>query len=213
MVYSDQETVSTATPTINAGDTDEVTITNTKGISINVTKVWTKGGNAREDKQSISFKLYQVLTPVGGGTALAPTKYTTGTVRYTVGTGWETVTIPNLPLIVTRTETSGEGEGATTTIAYNASYYVEEDPVPAADAGYVLATTYSNENGAANPAADASSKALNAGGTITIINTETAGVELPSTGGPGNVAYTAAGLSMMTIALWMILRRRKEQQN
>ena len=49
-------------------------------------------------------------------------------------------------------------------------------------------------------------------GTITIVNTP--GVQLPSTGGPGTVLYTAAGLSLLLGAsLWLMLRRRKEQQN
>ena len=41
---------------------------------------------------------------------------------------------------------------------------------------------------------------------ITVENTP--GIQLPSTGGPGAVFYTAAGLSLMSIALWMFFRRR-----
>ena len=49
-------------------------------------------------------------------------------------------------------------------------------------------------------------------GTITIVNTP--GVQLPSTGGPGTVLYTAAGLSLILGAsLWLMLRRRKEQHD
>ena len=47
--------------------------------------------------------------------------------------------------------------------------------------------------------------------TFSIPNTP--GVELPSTGGSSTAVYTAAGLSLMSVALWMLLRRRKEQQN
>ena len=47
--------------------------------------------------------------------------------------------------------------------------------------------------------------------TLTVFNAP--GVVLPSTGGPGTVIYTAAGLSLMSIALWMFFRRRREQQH
>ena len=47
---------------------------------------------------------------------------------------------------------------------------------------------------------------------ITVQNTP--GIQLPSTGGPGTVIYTAAGLSLILGAsLWLMFRRRKEQQN
>ena len=44
--------------------------------------------------------------------------------------------------------------------------------------------------------------------TVSIRNTT--GVSLPSTGGPGTALYAAAGLSLMGIALWMLLRRKKQ---
>ena len=48
--------------------------------------------------------------------------------------------------------------------------------------------------------------------TFTVGNTP--GVELPATGGPGTAFYTASGLVLLLGAsLWLILRRRKEQQN
>ena len=87
----------------------------------------------------------------------------------------------------------------------------------AADAGYVLATTYSNATSSpetdTTASANGADKAVNTdGGLITIINTETAGVELPSTGGPGTVLYTASGLTLLLgAALFLLLRRRREQ--
>jgi LPXTG-motif cell wall-anchored protein len=48
--------------------------------------------------------------------------------------------------------------------------------------------------------------------TFTVGNTP--GVELPATGGPGTLVYTVTGLTLtLGAALWLILRRRKEQQN
>ena len=193
-------------------DEGKATVTNTyTGISINVTKRWTQDGHDKSTVTSIGFTLRQVLTASGHNSIDAEyTAYGTsgaGTVTYdTTNSRWNTVTISNLPLTVTQME--GEEE-----ITYAASYYVVETGATA-DAGYVLTTTYSN-NGTNDPSATASEKAVNTdGATITIINTETAGVTLPSTGGPGTVLYTAAGLSLLLGAsLWLMLRRRKEQQN
>ena len=126
-------------------------------------------------------------------------------MNYTAGSGWEIVTISNLPQTVTRDENG-------VPVTYTASYYVVETGA-AADAGYVLTTTYQANDG--TPEADEKQAAVsNDNEQITIINTETAGVTLPSTGGPGTVLYTAAGLSLILGAsLWLMLRRRKEQQN
>ena len=205
-------TVNGQTWTVSVGavsDEGKATVTNTyTGISINVTKRWTQDGHDKSTVTSIGFTLHQVLTASGHNSIDAEyTAYGTsgaGTVNYITGTGWETVIIRNLPLTVTRME--GEEE-----ITYAASYYVVETGATA-DAGYILTTMYSDgttEN------ADGSAVAVNTdGSTITIINTETAGVTLPSTGGPGTVLYTAAGLSLLLGAsLWLMLRRRKEQQN
>ena len=203
------------TKTITANDSDTATVTNVPSISINVTKVWTKDNSARNDQPSISFKLHQVLTPENGGASLAPTVYTDygnngdGTVNYT-DKGWQTVTIPNLPLTVIRPETSGEEENQTTTnVAYHASYYVVETGTTA-DAGYVLATTYTNGT---TTNADGSAVTVDTNeSTITIINTETPGVELPATGGPGTASYTITGLTLMLLgAIWMLLLRRREK--
>ena len=212
--YSDE------TRTIGANETDRAAIKNTKGISINVTKLWTKDGAARTDRTVITFTLYQVLTPADGGTSLEPTVYSSygtngvGTVNYSAETGWETIQIPNLPMTVTREVTTGEGDSAlTASVTYHASYYVIEEAVQA-DAGYVLETRYSND---ANASADESAskngaeKSVNTNGsTITIINTETAGVELPATGGPGTLIFTSFGLALMILAgVLMISRKRK----
>ena len=49
---------------------------------------------------------------------------------------------------------------------------------------------------------------------VQITNKYTAGVELPSTGGPGTILYTTAGLGLMALAiLALLLKRRKEQMN
>ena len=48
--------------------------------------------------------------------------------------------------------------------------------------------------------------------TVDATNAYTAGVELPATGGPGTVIYTASGLTLLLGAsLWLLLRRRREQ--
>ena len=172
--------------------------------------------------KNIKFTLHRVLTPTSG--TAKDEEYTTytnatagitngvGTVSYTPGKCWNTVIIPNLPLTVTQTvhnDATGEDEQVT----YNASYYVVET-AETADAGYVLATTYSNESNAANPSATASEKALRNAGTITIINTETAGVELPATGGTGTLPYTLTGLTLLLgAALTLYYRRRRREQN
>ena len=109
---------------------------------------------------------------------------------------------------MTETENTGEGGNATTTtVTYKASYYVVET-AETADAGYVLATTYSTE-GMNNPSATASEKALRSAGTITIINEEMAGVELPSTGGPGTILYTMTGLALIALVGILLMKRRR----
>ncbi len=210
-VANDAVTVNGKTWTVSVGavsDEGKATVTNTyTGISIKVTKVWTQGGSPKTTATSIDFELHQVLKAEGYDPI--NTVYRTGKVNYT-NTEWEIVPIEDLP--VTETRTVGEGE-AQTNVTYTASYYVVETGATA-DAGYVLTTTYSN-NGTNDPSATASEKAVDTDdATITIINTETAGVTLPSTGGLGTVIYTAVGLSLLLGAsLWLMLRRRKEQQN
>ena len=183
----------------------KATVTNTfSGISINVTKQWTQEGSPKTTANSISFTLYQVLTPADAGESLQPAVYTgygsngVGTVNYTNG-AWEVVTILNLPKTVTR-------EGVTC----NASYYVVETGA-AADAGYILSTMYSDgitEN------ADGSAVAVNTNNsTITIINTETAGAILPATGGPGTAAWYLGGSLLVLAALALFLRRRQRAKN
>lgn len=187
------------------------TVTNTyTGMSIQVTKVWTKDGAEKTTESQISFALHKVLTASGQTTIDEVDR--TGTVRYTQGTGWETVTISNLPITEVRDVTTGEGEGAQTrTVTFDVSYYVVETDA-AADAGYVLATTYSNDNGTTTNANGSAVTVNENNAQITIINTETPGVELPATGGPGTALYTAAGITLMLLgALWLLLRRKREQ--
>lgn len=81
-------------------------------------------------------------------------------------------------------------------------------------AGYTLSTTFSvNGTTVTGNSATVTLSGNPLTATVEATNAYNAGVELPSTGGPGTVVYTAAGLSLMSIALWMLLRRRKEQQN
>ena len=202
-------TVNGETWTVVNGDVAEgkATVTNTNtGISINVTKQWTKDNTAREDKASISFDLHQVLTFESA--VKQDRVYSSGTVVY--DNGWQITTISGLPKKDTANVSEGEG-GMTSIPNCDASYYVVETGA-AADAGYILSTTYSNGT---TVDADGSAVTVDANGsTITIINTETAGVELPSTGGPGTILYTTAGLGLMALAiLALLLTRRKEQMN
>ena len=221
----DGETVySDSSRTISANDSpaDTVTITNTKEMSLSVTKQWKKENADKTfaEPKNITFTLYQKLTNPSDPTDTSSNVYTgvsehtdgKFTVNYTGNAStslWEPVTIPNLPQAVIRSVTIGEGEGATTTqVTYTASYYVVENAA-SADAGYVLTTTYSTDGGTTTGTAQ--EKALSAQGTITIINTETAGVELPSTGGPGTVAFYLGGGMLALMALMMMLLRKKRR--
>ncbi len=50
--------------------------------------------------------------------------------------------------------------------------------------------------------------------TVQATNAYTPGVELPATGGPGTLVYTVTGLTLtLGAALWLILSRRKREQN
>ena len=198
------------------------TVTNTlTRISIQVTKQWKQNSVDKtfDGDKSIGFTLHQVLTNAADSTDKKEALYTgvTGhtdgkfTIAYTANTGWAVVDIPNLPRTVTETVNTGEGsEAVSTTVTYNASYYVVEDPAPSADAGYVLATTYSTDNGTTS-VTDGKDAAVNANNAkITIINTETAGVELPGTGGPGTLMYTIGGLALIVLAGMLLVSRKRK---
>ena len=74
-------------------------------------------------------------------------------------------------------------------------YKVEEAAEDAAN----FDVTYTNNNGVTS-------------GLIVVTNTGTAGVELPATGGTGTLPYTLTGLTLLLGAsLWLMLRRRREQ--
>ena len=200
-------TVNGQTWTVSVGavsDEGKATVTNTyTGISIKVTKQWTKDNTAREDKASISFDLHQVLTFESA--VKQDRVYSSGTVVY--DNGWQITTISGLPKKDTANVSEGEG-GMISIPNCDASYYVVETGA-AADAGYVLTTEYSNDGGNTK-VSNGSAVTVDANGsTITIINTETSGVELPSTGGPGTAAYLAGGIALMALALILAQIRRK----
>jgi len=80
-----------------------------------------------------------------------------------------------------------------------------------ADAGYLLTTQYSTDGGT-NVVSDGCDAAVSTdGSTITIVNTETAGIELPSTGGHGTMGYTLAGLVLVLLAGIFLLMGRKRK--
>ena len=197
------------------GENGIVTIDNTpKTTSIKVTKEWKRSNDPVKNRESISYTLYkkyaqttESVNVTAAQLAADPGTAEVGKVKYVSenGGGWQTVTISNLPMYERVVTTEGE----TTTVTYSPiSYYVVESNA-AADPGYVLTTAYRADNGAETTAEGAAVSTNDA--TITIINTETAGVTLPSTGGPGTAAYTASGLALILGALWMLLRRRREQ--
>ena len=84
--------------------------------------------------------------------------------------------------------------------------------------GYVVTSkvtdsAHDNKDGITGKATSSAEAELPGSAKVAFTNTYVAGVMLPSTGGPGPVLYTAAGLSLVLLAMWLMLRRRKEQQN
>ena len=77
-------------------------------------------------------------------------------------------------------------------------------------AGYNVTSTVAVNSDESETGTSGSATAADPEGTVAFVNTYVAGVELPSTGGPGTVVYTVAGLSLMSVALWMLLRRKKQ---
>jgi len=124
------------------------------------------------------------ITAINGGTTILPENYDNN------GTTIKVVTVPEGGIKI-----AGLADG---------DYSLVEVAAPA---GYVIAPdsikTFTTENGLIIDHTD-EEKNIN----FKVANTP--GVELPSTGGPGAALYTAAGLSLMGIALWMLLRRKKQ---
>ena len=114
-------------------------------------------------------------------------------------------------------ETSGSGLSYTWTIS-NLPIGTE---VTFTESGYALDgynlistvtdSAHSNAPGASGTATPSADTPLPASAKVAFINAYEAGVELPSTGGPGTVPYTAFGLALLLGAgLWLFLRRKKQ---
>ena len=195
-----------------AGINGLVTIDNTPvTISIKVTKEWTRSNGPVTNRESISYALYKTyaqtsvpVTVAADQLAADPDTAEVGKIKY-APRGWQTVTISNLP----KYERVVATEGETTSVSYNPiSYYVVETDA-AADPGYVLTAAYRADNDAETTAEGAAISTNEA--KITIINTETAGAILPSTGGSGILPYALTGLALLLgAALFLLLRRKKE---
>lgn len=175
---------------------------------LTVEKVWKdEAGNVVSNEQtasfpSITFKLYQKLTPLDG----APQLTTNATVEYDAGTiktlsynadaanSWK-AEFNSLPLVV---EVDGH--------YYTCSYYVQE----VQPSGYNAPKYRLNVNG--DEKTSASSVISNAAGddTIFILNQKTQTYTLPSTGGAGTgIFYAAGGILLALAALGLIYLNRK----
>ena len=147
---------------------------------------------------------WKIPAAVEGGTETVFTVnlLTTGEPNYTLPEGTA------LPSGVTIERT---GDGTTTTYQWTISGLPIGTEVTFNESGYEIAGYIVTTN--VNPT-DGKATAAATPRTVAITNEYVAGVTLPSTGGPGTVLYTAAGLSLILGAsLWLMLRRRKEQQN
>ena len=77
--------------------------------------------------------------------------------------------------------------------------------------GYNVTSTVTVGSGSAENGISGTIPAAATPGRVDFTNTYEAGAELPSTGGPGTVLYTATGLTLLLGAsLWLFLRRKKQ---
>lgn len=169
------------------------TITNKVPGSVQVTKTFS---GIETDLIPSGFQIVASWSTDGGTTISTRTLKITGMESYPdvtmTGTGPYTWTINGLPIgtEVTFTE-SGYGI-----------------------AGYNVTSTVAVNGGENTNGVTGKTSAATEPGTVAFENTYTPGVELPSTGGPGTILYTTAGLGLMALAiLALLLKRRKEQMN
>ena len=146
------------------------TIKNTpRTTEIQVTKVWTLNHADRNDKQKITYTLYKDGTAdainLNGYTIAANHGTATANeIHYTNGSGWQTVTIPGLPMY----ELSIDATVNPATVAYSkVEYYVTEDRGEG-----MTYTTITYSAGAGNESGEAADAKTN-DGLITITNRDT----------------------------------------
>ncbi len=132
-----------------------------------------------------------------------PTDQSYSDVTITGSNLTRTWTISDLPIgtVVTFEESNCQING----------YYVTSEVTSTTVAGDGTSTTTTTV-GISGSAEASQGATLPDRANVSITNTYTAGVELPSTGGPGTTFYTASGLTLLLGAsFWLLLRRRREQ--